>query len=219
MRLANPPYLQIALDLVSKDELVRILNGIPKSDKILLEAGTPLIKKFGINILKELLSHAEDTYVVADMKTLDVGRLEVQIAVEEKACAVAISGLASIETIESSIEEGTKRDIDIILDLMNVKNPEVLINQLTKKPSIVLFHRGIDQEGKQEHPWELIKKTKSSFPNVLVAAAGGLNLLTSEIALDRGVDILVIGRAITQSNDVSATINDFLRILRKDTNT
>ncbi|MFW9852132.1 MAG: orotidine 5'-phosphate decarboxylase / HUMPS family protein, partial [Candidatus Thorarchaeota archaeon] len=109
MKLANPPYLQIALDLVKRDELIRILNEIPKSEKILLEAGTPLIKKFGINILNELFSYGEDTYLIADMKTLDVGKLEVQIAAEEKASAVAISGLASMETIEGSIEEGTKR--------------------------------------------------------------------------------------------------------------
>jgi len=213
MRLDNPPYLQIALDLVKRDELIRILSEIPKSDKILLEAGTPLIKKFGINIIKELFSYGEDAYLIADMKTLDVGKLEVQIAAEEHASAVAISGLASIETIESSIEEGRKRDIDIILDLMNVKNPEALINQLSEKPRIVLFHRGIDQEGTKEHPWELIKKTKNSFPNILVAAAGGLDFLTSEKALEKGVDILVIGRAITQSNDVNAMTNDFLRIL------
>ena len=213
MRLANPPYLQIALDLVSKDELIRILSEIPKSDKILLEAGTPLIKKFGIKILKELFSYREDIYLVADMKTLDVGKLEVQIAAEEKACAVAISGLASIETIKSSIEEGRKRDLDIILDLMNVKTPKTIINQLTKKPKIILFHRGIDQEGNKEHPWELIKKTKSSFPDILVAAAGGLDLPTSEIALERGVDILVIGRAITQSDNIEVVTNDFLRIL------
>ena len=213
MRLAHPPYLQIALDFVSKDVLTRILAEIPKSNKILLEAGTPLIKKFGISILKELLSYDEDSYIIADMKTLDVGKLEVQIAAEEKACAVSISGLASLETIESSIEEGLKSDIDIILDLMNVKNPESLINQLSKKPKIVLFHRGIDQEGKQEHPWELITKIKTSFPNILTAVAGGLDLQTSEKALEKGVDILVIGRAITQSKDVNESTNNFLRIL------
>ncbi len=215
MRLANPPYLQIALDLISKDDLARILNEIPKSDKILLEAGTPLLKKFGTSILKELLSYFEEAYIVADMKTLDVGKLEVQIAAEENASAVAISGLASLETIENSIEEGIKRGVDIILDLMNVNNPEILISQLTKKPKIVLFHRGIDQESNKEHPWELIKKIKFSFPNILVAVAGGLDLLTSQKALERGVDILVIGRAITQSDDVNARTNDFLQILSK----
>jgi len=215
MKLTNPPYLQIAMDLVSKDDLIRILNEIPKSNKILLEAGTPLIKKFGISILKELFSYDDDCYIIADMKTLDVGKLEVQIAAEEKACAVSISGLAALETLENSIDEGLKNDIDIILDLMNVKNPVVLLNQLTKKPKIVLFHRGIDQEGKEEHPWELITKIKTSFPNILIAIAGGLDLLTSERALEKGADILVIGRAITQSKDVNACINDFLCILNK----
>lgn len=215
MRLANPPYLQIALDLIEISDLIKILNKIPKSDKILLEAGTPLIKKFGIKVLKEISSYFEESYIIADMKTLDVGKLEVHIAAEENAYAVSISGLASVETIENSIEEGLKRDVDIILDLMNVKHPEILINQLTTKPKVILFHRGIDQEGNKEHPWELIKKIKSSFPNILVAVAGGLDLQTGEKAIEKGVDILVIGRAITQADDVKSKTNDFLRIISK----
>jgi len=56
---------------------------------------------------------------------------------------------------------------------------------------------------------------ETSFPNILIAIAGGLDLLTSERALEKGADILVIGRAITQSKDVNACINDFLCILNK----
>ncbi|MCG3216552.1 MAG: orotidine 5'-phosphate decarboxylase [Candidatus Heimdallarchaeota archaeon] len=214
MKLISPPYLQIALDLIDKDELKRILSEIPSVNKILIEAGTPLIKKFGISILKEILQIHPDSYIIADMKTLDVGRLEVQIAAEEKTKAVTISALSSNETIESSLEEAKKRNVDIILDLMNVDDPLELLKQLSRVPEIVLFHRGIDQEGQFEHSWEKIKMVKQYSHDLLVAVAGGLNLQTSLQALKNGADIIVIGRAITAAANIDIAVQDFLDLLK-----
>lgn len=213
MKINNPPYLQIALDLVDKTKLERILSKIPVSDKILLEAGTPLIKKFGIDIVKFIREFHPASYTIADMKTLDVGWLEVQIAAEASANAVAISGLAPNETLVSSIEEAEKRRVDILLDCMNVESPSTILENLTKKPEVVLFHRGIDQEGKTDHPWNKIKLIKAKFPESKTAVAGGLNLETSARALNNGADIIIIGRAITQADNIKATINDFLHLL------
>lgn len=213
MKINNPPYLQIALDLVDKTKLDRILSKIPDSDKILLEAGTPLIKKFGIDIVKFIREFHPASYTIADMKTLDVGWLEVQIAAEASANAVAISGLAPNETLVSSIEEAEKRRVDILLDCMNVESPSTILENLTKKPEVVLFHRGIDQEGKTDHPWNKIKLIKAKFPESKTAVAGGLNLETSAQALNNGADIIIIGRAITQADNIKATINDFLHLL------
>lgn len=213
MKINNPPYLQIALDLVDKTELERILSEIPDSDKILLEAGTPLIKKFGIDIVKFIREFHPHSYSIADMKTLDVGWLEVQIAEEASANAVAISGLAPYETLISSIEEAEKRDVDILLDCMNVESPSTILDNLTKKPEVVLFHRGIDQEGKVDHPWNKIKIIRERFPECKIAVAGGLNLETSSRALNNGADIIIIGRAITQAENIKVTINKFLHLL------
>ncbi|MCG3226506.1 MAG: orotidine 5'-phosphate decarboxylase [Candidatus Heimdallarchaeota archaeon] len=213
MKLNNPPYLQIALDLVDKEKLKSVLSQIPKSENILIEAGTPLIKKFGIQIVKDILDAQDNAYIIADMKTLDVGFLEVQIAAEENAKAVSISGLASVETIESAIDESILRSTDLILDLMNVKDPLDVLNKLNKKPDVLLFHRGIDQENREEHPWDLIKKIRDEYPQTLIAVAGGLDLEKSQKALENGADIIIIGRAITQSRDVSKSIKQFLAIL------
>jgi bifunctional enzyme Fae/Hps len=214
MKLKNPPYLQIALDLVNKSDLERILESVPESDKILLEAGTPLIKRFGIEIVRQIRYFQTFNYQIADLKTLDVGWLEVQIAAEAGADAVVISGLASVETIISSIEEAERKSIDIILDCMNVENPIEILEKLTSKPRIILYHRSIDSEGIAEHPWDQINITKEKHPECLIAVAGGLNLETSARAIDNGADIIVIGRAITQAGNIKVAINQFLQLLQ-----
>ncbi|MHA1345261.1 MAG: orotidine 5'-phosphate decarboxylase / HUMPS family protein [Candidatus Heimdallarchaeaceae archaeon] len=213
MQLSSPPYLQIALDLIYERDVDRIVSEIPSSANILLEAGTPLIKSLGISVVKKLKKYHPKAYIVADMKTLDVGEIEVFIAETQKANAVAISGLASIDTIESSLRAGKSMNIDIILDLMNVKEPIQLLEKLSRIPEIILFHRGIDQEGNMEHPWEIIAEVKRKYIETLVAVAGGLNLKTSSKALSNGADIIVIGRAITQSKEISRSVKDFLNLL------
>lgn len=213
MSINNPPYLQIALDLVDKTELEKILIEIPDSKKILLEAGTPLIKKFGIDIVNFIRKYHSKSYIIADMKTLDVGWLEVQIAARASANAVVISALAPIETIVSSIAEAEKENVEIILDCMNIENPSSILKGLKKNPTIVLFHRGIDQEGDADHPWNQIHSIKEYCPSCLTAVAGGLNLKTSTRAINNGADVIVIGRAITQAENIKVAVDEFLQLL------
>ena len=215
MKLKDTFYLQIAMDIISLDELDKLLTNIPKDNRILLEAGTPLIKKFGISVLERMRVHHPDSYIIADMKTLDVGWLEVIIAAEARGNAVAVSGLASIDTVESCLEEGKKRDVDIILDCMNVSDPKLLLDSLSRTPEIVLFHRGIDQEKNMDHPWDLIQDLKQTYPDSLIAVAGGLNIDTSQRALKNGANIIVVGRAITTAEDVIETANSFLTLLNQ----
>ena len=98
-RLWMPPYLQIALDIPDIAKTKTILSALPRSDRIILEAGTPLIKKYGARVIHDLREIAKDVFIIADLKTLDVGQVEVDLAYEETADAVVASGLASKETL------------------------------------------------------------------------------------------------------------------------
>jgi len=211
--LGNPPYLQIALDIVDIDILEHVLEQINFNEKIIFEAGTPLIKKYGVGAIRTIRNYHPNAIVVADMKTLDVGALEVHIAAEADAQLVSISALSSEETIELAIKQAKEENVGIILDMMNVGDPPEVIESLSSFPDVILFHRGIDQEGRREHPWKLIKKIKHDYPSILIAVAGGLNLKSSKKALENGADIIVIGRAITQADNITATVKSFLSLL------
>ncbi len=82
------------------------MTQLPRSDRIILEAGTPLIKKYGTKVIHDLREIAKDIFIIADLKTLDVGQVEVDLAFDETADAVVASGLASKETLNDS---STKR--------------------------------------------------------------------------------------------------------------
>jgi bifunctional enzyme Fae/Hps len=211
-RLWRPPYLQIALDIPDLQRTLKIIEAVPTSDRIILEAGTPLIKKYGTNVMKELRAVAKDIFIVADLKTLDVGKVEVDIAYDQTADAVVASGLAATVTLDAFIYEAKRLGIYAMLDMMNVDDPIKKLSSLKDLPDIVILHRSIDVErAGGEGTWN-VKELKDAFKGkkVLVAVAGGITPDKIPMALKQGVDILIVGRYITQSKDVERAVREFI---------
>jgi bifunctional enzyme Fae/Hps len=229
VRLWSPPYIQVALDLDNMDEMERIINSLPDRERILLEAGTPLVKKFGVGIVGKIRELRKDAFIIADLKTLDVGRIEVKMAADETADAVAISGLGTVESIDKAIHEAQKQGIYSILDMMNVDNFVEKLQNINYKPDIVLLHRNVDLETMKAErgedvsemtEWGNIKEIKELIgKNGLVAVAGGITPSKVNEALESEADVIVVGRYIIGSRDVRRAAEDFLEHLPQDPDT
>jgi len=217
-RLWNPPYLQVALDVTNLEKAKEILQQLPASDRIILEAGTPLVKKYGAGVVHELRSVAKDSFIISDLKTLDVGQVEVDVAFEETADAVVASGLASKDTVDKFIYEAKRLGTYSFVDMMDVSNPLRVLESYEQLPDVVIIHRGIDEEKAGAPRWTLVGEIKKAFKErkLLVAVAGGIEPSNLKTALDAQADIIVVGRYITQSRDVNRAARDFLDQLGPD---
>ena len=91
-------YLQIALNS-NLGDAYSIIRSLPKSDRIIIEAGTPLIKEYGTYVIRQLVNYwsqgdlTGNPYIVADLKrealfAQKTGRLE--IAPMELSCVAKI---------------------------------------------------------------------------------------------------------------------------------
>ena len=211
-RLWRPPYLQIALDLPSIEAVKEVVAQIPSNDNVILEAGTPLIKKMGISVISAMREFAKDSFIIADLKTMDVGKVEVDMAFDETADAVCCAGVASAATISDFAYEARRLGIYSFLDMMEVENPLEKLKTLKELPDGVILHRAIDTERTAEPRWDWIQEIKEAFKGkrILVAVAGGIDPRTAQKALDGGADILIVGRYITQSRDVERAVEEFL---------
>ncbi len=218
IRLWDPPYLQVALDLVDLAFVRRVLSQLPDSDHLLIEVGTPLVKKFGASVVKEIRNVRPSSFVVLDLKTLDTGNLEVRLAADATADAVVISGLAPTKTLELAIKEARKTGIYSIIDMLNVPDPLAVLRSLSALPDVVEMHRAIDQEA-EKHNWAVIAEIKKMASGadrrLLVAVAGGIRVDTVAEALRSGADIVVTGRAITGSKDIRDAAEQFLSELKQ----
>ncbi|MDI6639968.1 MAG: bifunctional 5,6,7,8-tetrahydromethanopterin hydro-lyase/3-hexulose-6-phosphate synthase [Methanocellales archaeon] len=216
-RLWDPPYLQVALDIPSMESAKKVLEELPESDHLILEAGTPLIKRYGLDIVKKMRETRPDAFIVADLKTLDVGHLETRLAADVTADAVVISGLAPLVTIEKAIKEARKTGIYSIIDMLNVGDPKGVLEQLSVMPDVVELHRAIDVEPKEmKHAWGDIKGIKALSDKMLVAVAGGIRAENAQEAIKAGADIIIVGRAITKAKDIEGMARRFLKLMKEE---
>ncbi len=215
-RLWDAPYLQVAMDLVDMGKVAQVLKELPDNDHLIIEAGTPLIKKFGLGVISEIRKLRPNAFIIADLKILDTGNLEARMAADATADAVVVSGLAPVSTMEKAIAEARKVGIYSIVDMLNVQNPAKVIASLKVKPDIVELHRAIDTDD-AAHAWgDIPAIKKAAGGKLLVATAGGVRVNVVKDALKAGADILVVGRAITASKDIGHAADEFLEQLDRE---
>jgi len=215
-RLWDAPYLQVAMDLVDMGKVAQVLKELPDNDHLIIEAGTPLIKKFGLGVISEIRKLRPNAFIIADLKILDTGNLEARMAADATADAVVVSGLAPVSTMEKAISEARKVGIYSIVDMLNVQNPAKVIASLKVKPDIVELHRAIDTDD-AAHAWgDIPAIKKAAGGKLLVATAGGVRVNVVKDALKAGADILVVGRAITASKDIGHAADEFLEQLDRE---
>ncbi len=228
-RLWRPPYIQVALDHPVIEHQIKVVKQLPKSDRIIIEIGTPFLKKYGVDSIKKIREVAKDIFLVADLKTLDVGKIEVDFAFDATADAVVASGLASSSSIDKFLLEAERLGIYGYVDMMEVSDPIAKLQSLKQIPDVVILHRAIDAESAaegsdetQRKRWAFVPKIKELYADkkkasgrdrVLVAVAGGIDDQSAKYALEMHADILIIGRFITSAKDIKNAMRKILNVL------
>ena len=168
-------------------------------------------------------------FIVADLKTLDVGKLEVDFAFDATADAVVASGLASPSSLDKFLLEAQRLGIYGIVDTMEVEDPIAKLQKLKQIPDVVILHRAIDVEqgggdtdSAQKKKWQYVPKIKEYYADkkkasgkdrVLVAVAGGIEPSSARYALEMGADIIIVGRFIASAKDVKNAMRRILNVL------
>ncbi len=209
-------YLQVALNSTLQ-EAAEIIRTLPQSDRILLEAGTPLIKHYGIEAIRFIKNSRPQNYVVADLKTTDRGATEVQLAELAGASGVIALGQAPVETINIFIETCKEVGIDSMVDMMNVEHPIKILRKLKKQPNVVVLHRGVDEETYNRDkpiPYVQINKVRASY-DVLIAIAGGDTIREVQRAVFNDANIVIVWKEFYQrSAQTSQIAEEFLRVIK-----
>ncbi len=200
------PALQIALDLTDLAKAVRIASYANGLDNIIVEAGTPLIKKYGTYSI-EVLKAASGTPTLADMKTMDAAELEVDIAGSAGADIITVLGVADDATLTKALNKSRKTGLDIQVDLISHPQPVERSKELKEMGvPIIGFHTGIDVQYtksiRADSMLGLLKQARKELgDDVLISVAGGIKLDEIGSFVEAGADIVVVGSAITRSSD------------------
>ena len=194
--------LQVALDVLELDRAIEIGKESLEGGADWLEVGTPLIKSEGMHAVRVLHSTFPDVPIVADMKTMDTGAIEVEMAAKSGASAVSILGLADDATIREGIESAHKYGIAIMVDIMNTIDPVKRAKEISEMGAdYICVHVGIDQQMRGLDVLSLLEKVSNSV-DISLAAAGGMDAVTASKAVSLGADIIIVGGNITRSANV-----------------
>jgi len=199
----NKVSLQVALDLINAHRALLMADEAVKADKqCWLEAGTPLIKSEGMDILRSLKQKYPDNVLVADMKVIDTGALEVEMASKAGADIVCILAAADDSTIRDALKSARKYGSKIMIDLIGCKNKLERVKELEEYGvDYICHHIGIDEQMIGKKPLEYLKKIVENS-NIPVAVAGGLNSENVADVVKSGASIIIVGGAITKSKNV-----------------
>jgi len=215
-------YLQIAFNR-SLNEVKDMIAMLPASEKIIIEAGTPLIKNYGekgITSIKNWWSKKlqKPGYIVADLKCMDRGSREVIVAAKAGASAATCLGLAPIETINEFIKECKKAGIDSMIDMMNIEFPFEILQKLKELPTVVVLHRGVDENERnktKQIPHNQIHRIKGTYDKILISVAGGETPRDVIRTFFNDSDIAVIWRSFYEMPKNTAKLAyDFLKLVK-----
>jgi len=202
------PVLQLALDFVNMDRALKAAHAAVEGGADWLEAGTPLIKSEGLDSVRALRREYPSHKIIADMKTMDAGRGEMEIAAKAGANIGVVMAAASESTVRECIEAGRNYGIETALDLLGTQDPVAVARGAAALGiDYIIVHCPIDDQMQGKDPFELLRTIRAEVATPL-AVAGGINSENAAQAVEAGADVVIVGGAITKSKDPARAAKD-----------
>jgi 3-keto-L-gulonate-6-phosphate decarboxylase len=216
----NVHYLQLAFN-EDWPQARRILPSIVRSDRILIEAGTPYIKREGLAGIRAIRARWPG-HIVADLKASDGGAEEAAMVHAAGATAATVLGSSPIETIDRFIAACSSLAMNSMIDMLGVGDPLRVVMRLKQPPNVVVLHLGRDEENTRGKviQYRHVTRLRSKF-STLISAAGGVDLRQARSAVFNGADIVVVNivspgkpwEGIPANADVAAMACEFLETI------
>lgn len=205
--------LQLALDHPAA--LACVAHVAPEVD--LIEAGTPLIKRFGLSVLASLRELAPRPTLVADAKIADGGAGEARMFYGAGADIVTVLASASSRTIAAAADVAGELGRGLVLDTVGADDPVALMDArpLPSGVTHIAVHASLDDRTRDPHAAATVfddARRAARFGRPVVVA-GGITSDTITDARNSGAAIAIVGRAIWASSDPLAAVRRLREVL------
>lgn len=203
--------LQMAIDRVSVSEAENIIS-LTNGKVDIVEIGTSLIKDFGVaDSVGFLKKRFPKQVILADLKTIDEGEYEFHQVFDAGADIATVMGAASYATIRACQKTTRERQREYMIDLLGLDAEEIRALAVFDD-AIFCLHLPSDCTG--AGLIEMIQQGKESLAGVRrIAAAGGVGLETIPFFKSSGIEIAIVGSAITKSADIAKSVADFKKAI------
>ncbi|MCS7131681.1 MAG: orotidine 5'-phosphate decarboxylase [Hadesarchaea archaeon] len=209
------PVVQVALDVVEVEHAVEIARQAVRGGVEWVEVGTPLVKAAGLQAIRRLRQEFPRNTLVADMKTMDAGALEAEMAAGAGADVVCVLGAAADATISEAVAAARKKGAKVLVDLLAVSDPRARAQRAEELgASYVCVHVGIDQQKLGMDPLEQLRAVAGAV-EIPIAVAGGITAKTAPALVESGASIIIVGSAITRARNVELAAREIVEAISR----
>jgi 3-hexulose-6-phosphate synthase/6-phospho-3-hexuloisomerase len=197
------PIVQISLDLTSLDEALETAAIAVAAGVDWLEAGTPLIQAHGMRAVERLRARFPDHPIVADLKIMDGGYLETEMAAKAGAGLVVVMGRAHEATIRKSIEAGQKYGVQVMGDNLAAADRIACARWMADLGvDYVVHHIGYDERRMMTglSPMDELDAVVDAV-SIPVQAVGGLTIQQAIECPAHGAPLVVLGAPLVIAAD------------------
>jgi 3-hexulose-6-phosphate synthase len=192
--------LQIAMDVLTVEDALELAGKVAAHVDI-IELGTPLIKAAGLSAVTAIKEAHPDKIVFADMKTMDAGELEADIAFKAGADLVSVLGGADDSTIAGAVKAAQAHNKGIVVDLIGVADKVNRAKEVRAMGAeFIEFHAGLDEQAQPGYDLTGLL-TAGEEARVPFSVAGGVKLSTINAVQRAGADVAVVGGGIYSAAD------------------
>ena len=112
---------QIALDILTKEEVKDLLTPELLATVDIVEVGTPLIVRYGLSIVEQIKNWTNrEKILFADTKIVDAGHWETNEAISAGADLVSVLAGASSYTLEEVRDTAHSNQIKMVVDIIDL---------------------------------------------------------------------------------------------------
>ncbi len=205
--------LQLALD----GELAAALDHLsalrPHID--IAEVGTPLVFREGMLALRRIRAAYPQLTLVADLKIMDAGEAEADIAFSAGADIVTVMAVAADATVAGTLISARRHGKQVMVDMMQVAETRARARELAHLGcDLLCLHTAHDQQAAQGSPFAQLAALREALPSIGLAIAGGVKLEQLARILPLQPQVIIVGSAITSALDPRGTARQFQERIR-----
>jgi 3-hexulose-6-phosphate synthase len=206
--------LQLAFDFLQVPEIIRLVGQV--GDLIdLVEIGTPVIIRDGLEAVRRLKAAFPAMALVADLKIVDGGEYEASLAFEAGADYATVLALAHEATIAQAVKAARSYRAKIMVDMLGVADVRARALRVEALGAdCVCVHTAIDAQQAGASPLRELRELKGALCSAGTAVAGGIDARSIAEAAGEQPDIVIVGGGITRQPDPRAAAQEIRRWIK-----
>ncbi len=212
------PKVQISLDLTSIPEALETAHMAVRAGVDWLEAGTPLVLAEGLHSVRALRDEFPTHPIVADLKIMDGGYLEAELAARAGATHVVVMARAHPSTLRVVVEAAKDYNLKVMGDDLGAEDKAACARMMEEMGvDFIIHHVGYDErrEIKGLSPLHELADVVKAV-GIPVQAVGGLTIEQAIQMPKLGAPLVVLGAPLVIDSDAFKPAgNDLEAILRE----